>query len=304
MGGMRILMAGASGFLGTRLGDRLGEAGHEITRLVRRPARHAGESTWQPSQGQIDPAAVAGADVVINLAGANIGTHRWTKHYRGVLRSSRVDTTATLAEAIRQLPAADRPGTMVQASGISAYGDTGDRPTTEEGPAGHTFLADLCRVWEAAARPAEDAGTRVLLLRTAPLVDARGGMLKPLLIPFRLGLGAKLGGGRQWMAWMALADWLGAVEFLLDREDVAGPVNMTGAVPCTNAEFTRALARALHRPAVLAVPGFALDLALGGLAEELQVSVRAIPAVLEKAGFHWSYPDIDSSVRVAVDASR
>ena len=120
MGGMRILMAGASGFLGTRLGDRLAEAGHEITRLVRRPPRGAGESSWQPSQGQIDPAVVAGADVVINMAGANIGTHRWTKHYRGVLRKSRVDTTATLANAIRQLPAADRPGTMVQASGISA----------------------------------------------------------------------------------------------------------------------------------------------------------------------------------------
>jgi uncharacterized protein (TIGR01777 family) len=300
---MRILMAGASGFLGTRLGDRLAEAGHEITRLVRLPARTAGESTWQPSQGQIDPAVVAGADVVINMAGANIGTHRWTAHYRGVLRSSRVDTTATLAGAIKQLPAADRPGTMVQASGISAYGDTGDRPTTEAGPAGQTFLADLCRVWEAAARPAEDAGTRVLLLRTAPLIDASGGMLKPLLIPFRLGLGAKLGGGRQWMAWMATADWLGAVEFLLDREDVAGPVNMTGPAPCTNAEFTKALARALHRPAVLSVPGLALDVALGGLAEELRVSVRAVPAVLEKAGFHWSYPDIDAAVRVAVDTS-
>ncbi|HEX3306255.1 MAG TPA: TIGR01777 family oxidoreductase, partial [Streptosporangiaceae bacterium] len=229
---MRILMAGASGFLGTRLTERLAESGHEITRLVRRPARQAGEAAWQPSQGQLDPAVVAGADVVINLAGANIGTHRWTKHYRGVLRSSRVDTTATLANAIKQLPAADRPGTMLQASGISAYGDTGDRPTTEEGPAGKTFLADLCRVWEAAARPAEDAGARVLLLRTAPLVDGGGGMLKPLLVPFRLGLGAKLGGGRQWMAWMALADWLGAVEFLLEREDLAGPVNMTGAVPC------------------------------------------------------------------------
>ncbi|MCU7725739.1 TIGR01777 family oxidoreductase [Actinoplanes sp. KI2] len=300
---MRILMAGASGFLGTRLGDRLAEAGHEITRLVRRPARTADESPWRPSQGQIDPAVVAAADVVINMAGANIGTHRWTAHYRGVLRSSRVDTTATLADAIKQLPPADRPGTMVQASGISAYGDTGDRPTTEAGPAGQTFLADLCRVWEAAARPAEDAGTRVLLLRTAPLIDATGGLLKPLLIPFRLGLGAKLGSGRQWMAWMAPADWLGAVEFLLDREDVAGPVNMTGPASCTNAEFTRALARALHRPAMLTVPGVALDVALGGLAEELRVSVRAVPAVLEKAGFHWSYPDIDAAVRVAVDTS-
>ena len=296
-------MAGASGFLGTRLADRLTGAGHEITRLVRRPPTKPGESTWRPSQGQIDPAVVAAADVVVNLAGANVGTHRWTARYRRVLRSSRVDTTGTLANAIRQLPAADRPRTLLQVSGVGRYGDTGDRPATEEAPAGHTFLADLCRVWEAAARPAEDAGSRVVLMRTAPLIDGGGGMLKPLLIPFRLGAGAKLGAGRQWMAWMALADWLGAVEFLLDREDLAGPVNMVSAVQCTNADFTKALGRALRRPTVLTVPGFALDLALGGLAEELQISQRAVPAVLEKAGFHWAYPDIDSAVRVAVDTS-
>ena len=301
---MRILIAGASGFLGTRLADRLTEAGHEITRLVRRPAEGPGESAWQPSQGQIDPAAVAAADVVVNLSGANVGTHRWTARYRGVLRSSRVDPSGTLARAIKQLPAADRPRVLLQASGVGHYGDTGDRPATEEAPAGKTFLADLCRVWEAAARPAEDAGTRVVLLRTAPLLDGGGGMLKTLMIPFRLGAGAKLGAGRQWMAWMAVADWLGAVEFLLDREDIAGPVNMVSAVQCTNADFTKSLAGVLHRPALFAVPGFALDLALGGLAEELQISQRAIPGVLEKAGFHWSYPDIDSALRAAVDVSR
>ncbi|WP_433302433.1 TIGR01777 family oxidoreductase [Actinoplanes sp. CA-030573] len=297
---MRILIAGASGFLGTRLAGRLSAAGHEITRLVRRPATGPDESTWQPSQGQIDPAAVAAADVVVNLAGATIG-RRWTAGYRSTLRSSRVDTTGTLARAIKQLPAADRPRTMLQVSGVGRYGDTGDRPATEEAPAGTTFLADLCQVWEAAARPAEDAGTRVVLLRTAPLLARDGGMLKPLLIPFRLGAGAKLGAGRQWMAWMALADWLGAAEFLIDREDIAGPVNMVGQVQCTNAEFTRALGRVLHRPTLLSVPGFALDLALGGLAEELQISQRAVPAVLEKSGFRWSYPDVESALRAAVD---
>jgi uncharacterized protein (TIGR01777 family) len=298
---MRILMAGASGFLGTRLADRLAGSGHEITRLVRHPAEKPGESAWQPSQGQIDPAAVAAADVVINLSGANVGAHRWSARYRSELRSSRVGPSGTLARAIKQLPEADRPRTLLQASGVGRYGDTGDKPATEDAPAGNTFLADLCQVWEAAARPAEDAGTRVVLLRTAPLLDAAGGMLKPLLIPFRLGAGAKLGGGRQWMAWMAMADWLGAVEFLLEREDVAGPVNMAGAVQCTNAEFTKALGRVLNRPAVLAVPGFALDLALGGLAEELQISQRAVPAVLEKSGFHWSYPDVESALRAAID---
>jgi uncharacterized protein len=297
---MRILMAGASGFLGTHLADRLTSAGHEVTKLVRHPAHKLGEISWTPSQGQIDPGAVAAADVVVNLSGANVGTHRWTARYRSELRSSRVDTTGTLARAISQLPAGDRPHTLIQASGVGRYGDTGDRPATEDAPPGNTFLADLCRVWEAAASPAEDAGTRVLFLRTAPLLDGSGGMLKPLLIPFRLGAGAKLGAGRQWMAWMALTDWLGAVEFLLDRDDIAGPVNMVGKVQCTNAEFTQAFARVLHRPALLSVPSFALDLALGGLAEELQISQRAVPAVLEKSGFVWSYPDVESALRAAI----
>ena len=293
-------MAGASGFLGTRLADRLAGSGHEITRLVRHGSPGPGEASWQPSQGQLDPAVVAGADAVINLAGANIGDKRWTAHYRSVLRSSRVATTGTLARTIKNLPAADRPRAMLQASGAGWYGDTGDTPATEETSAGKTFLADLCRVWEAAARPAEDAGTRVVLLRTAPIVDAEGGLLKPLLVPFKLGAGAKLGAGRQWMAWIALADWLAAAEFLLGRDDLAGPANLVSGEQCTNAEFTRALAKVLHRPAVLALPGFALDLALGGLAEELQISQRAVPAVLRRAGFVWTYPEIEGALRAAI----
>jgi uncharacterized protein len=294
---MRILMAGASGFLGTRLADRLRGAGHDVHRLVRRPPQRPDETAWQPAQGQLDPAAVAAADVVVNLAGANIGHWRWTARYKQVLRASRVDTTGTLAHAVAQLPAADRPRVLLQASAVGWYGDTGDTPATEETPAGTTFLADLCRVWEAAARPAEDAGTRVVLLRTAPLIES---LIKPLLVPFRLGAGATIGGGRQWMAWMALADWLAAAELLLDRDDLAGPVNLVGAEPCTNAEFTRAFAAALHRPAMLAVPGFALDVALGELAGELQRSQRVLPTVLQRAGFRWTCPDVGSALRAAV----
>src|SRR4051812_6128038 len=235
-GTMRILMAGASGFLGTRLAERLRGAGHDITRLVRRPAQQSDEATWQPAQGQLDPALVAAADVVVNLSGAGVGDKRWSARYKTELRSSRVDTTGTIARAIRQLPAEDRPGTLIQASAVGWYGDTGDREVTEEAPAGNTFLADLCRVWEAAARPAEDAGTRVVLLRTGLPIDGSGGLLKPLLLPFRLGAGAKIGGGRQWMPWIALPDWLAAAEFLIDREDVAGPVNVVAPLPVTNAE--------------------------------------------------------------------
>jgi uncharacterized protein len=298
---MRILMAGASGFLGTLLADRLRDAGHDVTRLVRRPAREPGEATWQPSQGQLDPALVAGTGVVINLAGAGVADRRWTAHYKSLLRSSRVDTTGTIARAIHLLPHADRPATLLQASAVGWYGDTGDRAVTEEAPAGNTFLADLCRVWEAAARPAEDAGTRVVLLRTGLPVDGSGGLLKPLLLPFRLGAGARIGGGRQWMPWVALTDWLRAVDFLVEHHEVAGPVNVVAPTPVTNAAFTKAFGRAVHRPALLAVPGIALRVGLGEFSGELERSQRVLPAVLERAGFDWMYPDIDAALQVALD---
>ena len=294
-------MAGASGFLGTRLVDRLRGAGHEVTRLVRRPPRHSDEASWQPGQGQLDPAVVAGADVVINLAGANVGGKRWTARYKSELRSSRVDTTGTIARAIRQLPDADRPHTLLQASAVGWYGDTGDNPVTEEAPAGRTFLADLCRVWEAAARPAEDAGTRVVLLRTGLTLDREGSLLKPLLPLFRLGAGAKLGGGRQWMPWTALPDWMGAVDFLLDRDDIAGPVNMVGPEQATNAQFTKALAGEVHRPALFSVPSPALYLALGELAGESLISQRVVPAVLQRAGYQWTCPTLASAMHAALD---
>jgi uncharacterized protein len=297
---MRILMAGASGYLGTRLAARLKGAGHDVTRLVRRPPRRPDEATWRPDQNQLDPALVAGVDTVINLAGANVGHRRWTAQYKRVLRSSRIDTTATIAGVIKQLPVADRPRTLLQASAVGWYGDTGDRTVTEEAPAGTTFLADLCRVWEAAARPAEDAGTRVVLLRTAPAMSRDGSLVKPLLVPFKLGAGARIGNGRQWMAWIETGDWLAAAEFLLDSDTVAGPVNMVAPEPCTNAEFTKAFGRAVKRPAFLSVPTFVLDVALGEMAGEATQSQRVLPGVLEKAGFRWAHPDIQSAMMAAM----
>ncbi|MDI6098039.1 TIGR01777 family oxidoreductase [Actinoplanes sp. NEAU-A12] len=297
---MRIVMAGASGFLGTRLAERLRASGHDIVRLVRRPSERPDEASWDPAQGRLDVTALAGADAVINLAGANVGDRRWTAAYKRVLRSSRIDTTDTLARAISKLPADDRPRALLQSSGVGWYGDTGDQPVTEEAPAGNTFLADLCRVWEAAARPAEDAGTRVVLLRTAPTIDAGGALLKPLLLPFKLGAGARIGGGRQWMAWISLADWLAAAEFLVNRDDLAGPVNMVSPRPVTNADFTRDLARALRRPALLTVPGPVLDAIIGELAGEAQRSQRVLPGVLSNAGFVWSYPGMDAALAAAL----
>lgn len=293
-------MAGASGFLGTRFADRLRRQGHDVTRLVRRPARDPGEVPWKPSAGELDPALVAAADAVVNLAGAGVGDKRWTAGYKNQIRSSRLDTTGTIARTIAHLPEADRPKVLLQASAVGWYGDTGDRKVTEDAPAGTGFLADLCRVWEAAARPAEDAGTRVVLLRTGLPLDEHGGLLKPQMLPFRLGVGGKLAGGRQWVPWIALEDWLRAAVFLLDRDDIAGPVNVVGPEPVTNATFTEVFGRLLHRPTVMPIPGFALRLALGGLAGEALKSQRVMPGVLSAAGFDWAHATLESALRAAL----
>ncbi|SCL59989.1 hypothetical protein GA0070617_4256 [Micromonospora yangpuensis] len=293
-------MAGASGFLGTRLVDRLGTDGHQVTRLVRRPARSGDERRWNPSAGQLDPAVVAEADAVVNLAGAGVGDRRWTDDYRRLIRTSRVDSTGTLARAIAGLPAADRPKLLLNASAVGWYGDTGDRVVEEDAPAGEGFLADVCRVWEAATRPAEDAGVRVVRLRTGLPLHRDGGLLKPQLLPFKLGVAGRLGSGRQWLPWISMADWLAVAVFLLDRDDLAGPVNGVGPAPVTNAEFTREFARQLHRPAIVPIPALALKVVLGGFAQEALTSTRVLPGVLSGAGFEYRHPDLASALHAAL----
>jgi uncharacterized protein len=297
---MRIVMAGASGFLGTKLADRLTQDGHDVVRLVRRPPRAPAEVRWDPGAGQVDPATLTRADAVINLAGAGISDKRWTERYKEVLRRSRVDTTGTLASAIAGLPPEDRPRTMLNASGIHWYGDTGDRAVEEDAPAGEGFLPDLCRVWEAATRPAEDAGVRVVFLRTGLPLHRDGGFLKPQLLPFRLGIAGKLGSGRQWQPWISMADWMSAVEFLLGRPDLAGPVNMVGPDPVTNAQFTKAFGRVLHRPTIMPVPAFGLRIALGEFADEALASLRVLPGVLTRAGFAYEHTDVETALRAAL----
>ncbi|MEW2381908.1 TIGR01777 family oxidoreductase [Micromonospora sp. NPDC047707] len=297
---MRILMAGASGFLGTRLADLLTADGHEVTRLVRRPPRTPDERQWSPSAAQLDPAVMAAADAVVNLAGAGVGDRRWNDEYRRIIRSSRVDTTTTLAITIAGLPAADRPEVLVNSSAVGWYGNTGDRTVEEDSPAGEGFLADVCRVWEAATRPAEDAGVRVVRLRTGLPLHRDGGLLKPQLLPFRLGIAGRLGSGRQWLPWISMADWLNAAAFTIARADLAGPVNAVGPAPVTNAEFTRELARQLHRPAIIPIPALALKVALGGFAQEALTSARVLPGVLTKAGFTYRHPDLRSALHAAL----
>ena len=288
---MQIVAAGVSGFLGGHLVRRLRDGGHEVTRLVRRPATAPDELSWEP--GRADVRLPAGTDVVVNLAGAGVGARRWTAAYKDVIRRSRVDTTATLTRAVA---ATDPPPVLLNSSAVGWYGDTGDRVVTEDAPAGEGFLAEVCRVWEAATTAAEDAGARVVLLRTGMPLAGSGGLLKPLLPLFRLGLGGRLGSGRQYMPWLSLADWLDAVEFLLDRPGITGPVNLVGPAPATNAEFTKALGRALRRPAALLVPAPALRIAVGEFGAEAVAGQRALPAVLTQAGFTFTHPDLDTAL--------
>jgi uncharacterized protein (TIGR01777 family) len=254
---------------------------------------------WEPASGTLDPTVLSTVDAVVNLGGANIGGRRWTRRYKRTLLDSRVDTTATLATAIAAAP--HRPAVLVTASGLHYYGDTGDRTVDEQSPPGDGFLAGLCQAWEAAARPAEDAGVRVVRLRSGLPLAANGGFLAPSLLQFRLFAGGRLGTGRQYVAWISLPDWLKAVEFLLARDDVRGPVNVTGPDPVRNAEFTKVLAKQLHRPALLPVPKTALRIAVGELATEALMSQRVLPGVLTAHGFEFAYPTLDGALRWALE---
>jgi uncharacterized protein (TIGR01777 family) len=296
---MQILIAGASGFLGRRLVPHLRSSGHRVTPLVRRPPR-PGEVRWDPTAGVLDGGVVAEADAIINLAGAGVSDRRWTAQYKKVLVDSRVDATRTLALAIAAAPA--KPRVLLNASGVHYYGDTGDRAVDESAPAGEGFLSDLCKVWEAATRPAEDAGARVVLLRSGMPLHRDGGLLKPLYLQFKLFAGGRMGSGGQYMPWISLADWLEAVAFALDR-DLDGPVNLTGPEPVTNAEFSAALARTLGRPNLLPVPGFALRAAVGEFAGEALASARVLPGVLVREGFTFAHRTVDEAIQQAVSSS-
>lgn len=305
---MRVLMAGASGFLGSKLTARLRADGHEVVRLVRRPVAAPDEVSWQPDTGQLDPAAISSVDAVVNLAGTPLGTRvgrvqlpvrPWTRRYRREFVASRVGTTALLSRMIAV--ANPKPGVFLCGSGTGWYGETGDDVADERSPArANGFLARTVRDWEAAADPARAAGVRVLHLRTGFPLHRDGGYLGPQLLPFRLGLGGKVGTGRQWQPWISLRDWLEAAVFLLHRDDIAGPVNMVGPVPATNLEFTRALSKLLHRPALMPLPGPLLRLLVGEFGTDALVSKRLVPSVLLDAGFTFAHQDVESALRAAL----
>jgi uncharacterized protein len=306
---MRVLIAGASGFLGGALYGRLRADGHQVVRLVRRSAQ-VDEVSWRPAAGLLDPAAVAGFDAVVNLTGSRLGTRigrlqvpvrPWTAGYRAQFRISRVHTTATLARAIAETDR--RPAVFLAGSAVGWYGDTGDTEVDEGGPAGEGYFADTCQVWEAATGPAERAGVRVVRMRTGFPLHRSGGLLGPQLLPLRLGLGGRIGSGRQWQPWISMVDWLSAVVFLLAREDIAGPVNLVGPAPVRNAELTKVLGELLHRPTVIPVPGPLLKLVLGEFGRDALASKRVLPGVLTGAGFSFAHRELRPALEAALARS-
>jgi uncharacterized protein (TIGR01777 family) len=290
---MKVAITGASGLVGQALVRSLYDDGHEVVRLVRRQPGGTDEARWDPF-GAIDTKAIDGADAVVHLAGAGIGDHRWTETYKRQIRDSRVVGTRNLAETLAGLTI--KPQVLISASGINFYGDTGDRETDETAPQGKGFLADLVRDWEAATAPAADAGIRVVHARSGHVLSKDGGLLGRLLPLFKLGLGGRLGSGRQWMSWIARDDHIAALRFLIDG-DLAGPVNLVAPHPVTNAGFTKALGAAVGRPAIFVVPPFALRVALDGLADEgALISLRIVPGRLAAAGFAFGHPELGGAL--------
>ncbi|QNE21992.1 TIGR01777 family protein [Kribbella qitaiheensis] len=284
---MKYVLAGSSGFLGKALTRDLVADGHEVIRLVRRTPSQPDEVRWDPAAGQLDPAALVDADVLVNLAGANIG-RPWTPTYRKTIRESRVSTTATLAAAAATL---DRRPVFITQSGIGGYGkDCGDRTLTEDSELGEGFLADVVRLWEGAADPARAAGCRVASLRTGVVIARDAPAFRLLSLPFRLGFGGRLGSGNQYFPVVSLTDWLRAVRFVAEHDELSGPVNIALPTPVTNQDFTTALAKTLHRPALFPVPSFVLTTLLGEFGWELIGSKRALPTKLLTANFTFTHP--------------
>jgi uncharacterized protein len=296
---MKVAVSGSSGFIGAHLVDELETEGHEVVRLVR-PGGPAGSGTirYDPDSGAIDAAAMEGLDAVVHLAGVGIASRRWSGGHKKRVLESRVNGTSLLARTLSTLK--QPPSVWLTASAVGYYGDGGDEILTEDSPSGDGFLAAVCRAWEAAAAPARESGIRVLRFRTGTMVlSPSGSALQRILVPFRLGLGGRLGSGRQWWSWISLDDELGAIRFLLDRTDISGPVNLTAPQPVTNEEFTRVLARVLGRPALVVVPPLALRAGLGAqMADELLLwGQRAIPARLTAAGYDFRHADLETALR-------
>lgn len=290
----RIAITGASGLIGTALVGHLKSEGHTVQRLVRRPTVAPDEIQWDPKTGYVDIEALRGVDAVIHLAGVGVGDKRWTKKYKAEILNSRLLGTTAIARAVSEV----KPQVFISASAIGWYGESGNRAVIESDRVGDDFLAAVCREWEAAADLAHEV--RTVKLRTGLVLDPTGGALGKMLPLFRLGLGGKLGNGKQWWSWITLHDVIRAITFLLEH-NISGPVNLTSPNPVTNQEFTSALARAMHRPALFPAPAIGLKIALGGFSSEILGSKKVIPQELTNAGFTWDYPHITNALTALID---
>ncbi|WP_327423600.1 TIGR01777 family oxidoreductase [Streptomyces sp. NBC_01527] len=294
----RIAVTGSTGLIGTALVRSLRVDGHDVVRLVRRPARAGDEVEWDPKRGYVDGAGLVGCDAVVHLAGAGVGDRRWTEEYKQEIRDSRVLGTEAIAQAVASLDVP--PKVLLSGSAIGYYGDTGDRAVDESAPPGEGFLPSVCVEWEAAAAPAEEAGVRTAFARTGLVVGREGGAWGRLFPLFRAGLGGRLGSGHQYWSFIALHDHIAALRHILDTPSLSGPVNLTGPAPVTNGEVTAAMGRVLRRPTLFAVPAPALRIALGDFAEDVLGSQRVLPSRLLESGFSFAFPGIDASIRAAL----
>lgn len=296
---MIVAVTGSSGLIGTALVPALREAGDEVRPVVRRPSDDPAAVRWDPAAGTIDAAALDGVDAVVHLAGAGIGDKRWSAARKREILESRTRGTELIARTLAGLAAP--PAVLVCASGIGYYGDAGDEVLTERNPRGDDYVARLVEAWEAAARPAADAGIRTVHLRTSPVLAGHGGILPRMALPFRFFVGGRLGSGRQWMSWVSLDDTVAAYRFALDRDDLSGPVNLTAPRPVRNADMAAAIGAALHRPSAIPVPAFAPRLALGREMADLLlfVSQRAVPERLDEARFTFRHPEIGAALAAA-----
>jgi len=296
---MDVVVTGSSGLIGTALKSALERAGHRVVPMVRSQA--SGDAIhWDPDRGEIDAGGLEGVGAVVHLAGEGIGARRWNEAHKAKVKASRTSGTTLLAETLAKLNHA--PKVLVSGSAVGYYGDRGDEVLTESSRPGSDFLADVCTAWEAAAAPAREAGIRVAHIRTGIVLSGRGGVLPRMIMPFKFGVGGKLASGRQWMSWISLEDEVGAIVHLLGHNDLAGAFNLTAPNPVTNADMTKAIGSALHRPTLLPVPAFALKAVLGPemAAELLLVSQRALPTRLLDSGFTFANPELGDALRVAL----
>lgn len=293
---MIITITGSTGLVGTALVETLEDHGHLVRRLVRHAVKdHEREIHWDPAAGQIDAAELNGIDAVVHLAGENIAGQRWTKDFKRRIVESRTRGTRLLAEALAGLEL--KPTVMVSASATGFYGNRGDEVVDELSPSGNGFLAEVCREWEAAARPAQDAGIRLVQLRIGPVLSPNGGALQKMLLPFKMGLGGVIGSGRQYFSWITLDDLVSAILFALETESLVGPVNAVTPDSVTNREFTKTLGRVLGRPTIFPMPAFAARLAFGEMANEMLIGgVHVAPHELIAANFKFAHPALEPAL--------